>query len=158
MSEFSVYLQQRPGELAGVLDAAKAAGVQIISISTTEHQERGCVRLIGTPEAALRQTCESLSDAGLGPVVESPVVGVGIENRPGVIRDLSVLMADNRLNIRYCYLVPQAAGIEGALCVLRFDEHERAMELITQTDWPMIEHPGDTDDNPSGSITDESAA
>ncbi len=136
MSEFSVYLQQRPGELAGVLDAAKAAGVQITSISTTEYQDRGCVRLLGTPEQALRSMCESLVDAGIGPIVEAPVVGVSVENRPGMIRDLSVLMADNRINIRYCYLIPEIEGISGPLCVFRFDEHDRAMDLIDSADWP----------------------
>lgn len=135
LSEFSVYLQQRPGELAGVLDAAKAAGVTITSISTTEYQDRGCVRLLGAPETALRQMCESLVDAGIGPVVEAPVVVVGVENRPVAIRDLSVLMADNRINIRYCYLIPSIEGIEGAACVFRFDEHDRAVELLDSTDW-----------------------
>jgi len=136
MSEFSVYLQQRPGELAGVLEAAKAAGVEIISVSTTEYSDRGCVRLLGAPAQALRHVCESLVDAGIGPVVEAPVVGVGVRNRTGMIRDLSVMMADHRINIRYCYLVPEVEGIEGSVFVMRFDEHERALELIEQADWP----------------------
>ena len=136
MSEFSVYLQQRPGELAGVLDAAKGAGVRITSISTTEYQDRGCVRLLGTPEQSLRLMCESLVDAGIGPIVEAQVIGVGVENRPGMIRDLSVLMADNRINIRYCYLIPAVEGIDGPVCVFRFDEHDRAMDLIDGADWP----------------------
>jgi len=148
MSEFSVYLQQRPGELAGVLDAAKAAGVQISSISTTEYQDRGCVRLLGTPEQSLRLMCESLVDAGVGPIVEAPVIGVSVQNRPGMIRDLSVLMADNRINIRYCYLIPSAEGIDGPVCVMRFDEHDRAMDLIDDADWPTTEA---TDDSASES-------
>lgn len=149
LSEFSVYMQQRPGELAGVLDAAMASGVQIHSISTTEYQERGCVRLIGTPEDTLRRMCESLADAGIGPLVEAPVVAVCVENRPGMIRDLSVLMADNRINIRYCYLVPAIAGVEGMdgpVCVFRFDEHDRALELIDAADWPSPELIKDEDE------------
>jgi hypothetical protein len=139
MSEFSVYLQQRPGELAGVLDAAKAAGVQISSISTTEYQDRGCVRLLGTPEQSLRSMCESLVDAGVGPIVEAPVIGVSVENRPGMIRDLTVLMADNRINIRYCYMIPSAEGLDGSVCVFRFDEHDQAMDVIDDTDWPVAD-------------------
>ncbi len=161
MSEFSVYLQQRPGELAGVLDAAKAAGVEITSISTTEYQDRGCVRLLGVPEQSLRQMCESLVDAGIGPIVEAPVVGVGVENRPGMIRDLSVLMADNRINIRYCYLIPGANGIEGPVCVFRFDEHDRAMDLIDSADWPVASEPiesGDSAADTAGDSAGESAA
>lgn len=136
LTEFSIYLHQRPGELAGLLDAAMAGGVEIISISTTEHLDRGCVRLLGHPEAALRQVCESMVDAGVGPVVEAPVVGISVEDRPGVVRDLAVLMTDNRINVRYCYFVPASKVSERTMCVFRFDEHESAIELIESTDWP----------------------
>ncbi len=143
-TEFSIYLQQRPGELAGVLDAAQLAGIEILSVSTAEHLDRGCVRLIGHPEAALREICERLIEAGVGPVVEAPVMGVEIDNRPAVVRDLAVLMADNRVNVRYCYLVPPIGGQGSALCVFRLDEHERAMEIVTKADWPMGVHGGES--------------
>lgn len=136
-TEFSIYLQQRPGELAGVLDAAQMAGVELLSVSTSEHLERGCVRLIGQPEQALRQVCERLVEAGAGPVVESPMLAVDMDNRPGVVRDLAILMADNRVNVRYCYLVPPIGGQGSALCVFRLDEHERGMEIVTKADWPV---------------------
>jgi len=135
-TEFSIYLQQRPGELAGVLEAAQLAGVEIHSVSTAEHLDRGCVRLIGTPEEALGEVCERLVEAGVGPVVESPVVGVEIDNRPGVVRDLALLMADHKINVRYCYVIPPVSGRGSALCVFRLDEHERAMQVIEDADWP----------------------
>ncbi len=155
LTEFSIYLHQRPGELAGLLDAAKAGGVEIISISTTEHLDRGCVRLLGYPESALRQICESMVDAGVGPVVEGPVVGVLIEDRPGIIRDLVVLMADNRVNVRYCYFVPASKVSQGTMCVFRFDEHERAIETIRQADWAPAGHEG-TETHQESSDDDES--
>ena len=155
LNEFSVYLQQRPGELAGVLDAAKAAGVTVFSVSTTEYQDRGCVRLLGTPETALRQMCESLVDAGIGPVVEAPVVAVGVEGKPAAIRDLSVMMADNRINIRYCYLIPTVDGIGGPVCIFRFDEHDEALTLIDEADWPSVDPVEDAGDGSDGA---ESAA
>lgn len=155
LTEFSIYLHQRPGELAGLLDAAKAGGVEIISISTTEHLDRGCVRLLGHPEQALRQICESMVDAGVGPVVESPVVGISIADRPGVVRDLVVLMADNRINVRYCYFVPASKVSEETMCIFRFDEHESAMELIEKTDWPTDAIDVDSQANADA---DESAA
>lgn len=135
-TEFSIYLQQRPGELAGVLDAAQLAGVEIHSVSTAEHLDRGCVRLIGTPEDALRDVCERLVEAGVGPVVESPVLGVEIDNRPGVVRDLALLMADNKINVRYCYIIPPVSSAGSALCVFRLDEHDRAMDVVANADWP----------------------
>jgi len=136
LTEFSIYLQQRPGELAGLLDAAKAGGVEIMSVSTTEHLDRGCVRLLGHPEANLRQVCESMVDAGVGPVVEAPVVGISLEDRPGIIRDLAVLMTDNRINVRYCYTMPASRVSTESMCIFRFDEHEAAIKLIESSDSP----------------------
>jgi len=160
LTEFSIYLQQRPGELAGLLDAAAVAGVEIISISTTEHLDRGCARLLGHPEETLRAVCESMADAGVGPVVESPVVGISVEDRPGVVRDLTVLMADNRINVRYCYFVPASRVSPHTLCVFRFDEHEKAIELIEQADWPTdtIDSLSELDSTPGTTSQDESAA
>ncbi len=137
LTEFSIYLQQRPGELAGLLDAAMAEGVGIISISTTEHLDRGCVRLLGHPEAALRNVCESMVEAGVGPVVEAPVVGISVADRPGVVRDLVVMMADNRVNVRYCYFVPASKVSEQTMCIFRFDEPDSAIEIIESADWPI---------------------
>lgn len=136
LTEFSIYLQQRPGELAGLLDAAQAAGIDIFSISTTEQLDRGCARLLGHPEQALRQVFESMVDAGVGPVVEAPVVAISVEDRPGVVRELAVLMADNRINVRYCYFVPPSQINARTMCVFRFDEHHSAIDLIERTDWP----------------------
>jgi hypothetical protein len=125
-----------------VLEAAQLAGVEIHSVSTAEHLDRGCVRLIGTPEEALAAVCERLVEAGVGPVVESPVVGVGIDNRPGVVRDLALLMADHKINVRYCYVIPPIGGRGSALCVFRLDEHEKAMQVIQDADWPTSNVPG----------------
>lgn len=156
LTEFSIYLHQRPGELAGLLDAALAAGVEIISISTTEHLDRGCVRLLGYPEAALRSVCESMVDAGVGPVVEAPIIGVSVEDRPGVVRDLAVLMTDNRINVRYCYFVPASRVSKQAMCVFRFDEHDAAITLLESTDWPADSIGAESQDpDPQ---TDDSAA
>lgn len=160
LTEFSIYLHQRPGELAGLLEAAAVAGVEIISISTTEHLDRGCVRLLGVPEDALRAVCESMVDAGVGPVVEAPVIGISVEDRPGIVRDLTVLMADNRINVRYCYFVPASRVSTQTLCVFRFDEHEKAVGLIDQADWPTdtIDSISELDSAPNLSTQDESAA
>lgn len=135
LTEFSIYLAQRPGELAGILDSAAAAGVEITSISTSEHIDRGCARLLGEPTEALRRVCESLVEAGVGPVVESPVVAISMVGRPGLVRDIAVLMADNRINVRYCYLSP--SPVDGTTrAIFRFDELDKALEAIAKADWP----------------------
>lgn len=162
LTEFSVYLDQRPGELAGLLGAARASGVEIISISTTEHMERGCVRIIGEPVDTLRRVCESLVESGVGPVVEAPVVAITIDNRPGAVRDIAVMMSDNRINIRYVYLMP-ANGVNGGngngghvRCVFRFDDLDKALKVIKDADWPPDALNGDVSDATPPANSDDS--
>lgn len=140
--EFTVYLAQRPGELAGVLEAARAQGINITSVSTAEHNDKGVVRLIGDPEDDLRHVCESLVESGIGPVVEAPVLAVDMANRPGALRDIAVAMADHRVNVRYCYTAPGAEG-DSARCIFRFDDIDAALEVFDTIDWPMNHAEGD---------------
>lgn len=133
--EFSVYLDQRPGELAGLLDAAAAAGVDVRAVSVSELNGKGLVRLIGDPVEALRGVCESLIESGVGPIVESEVLAVSIENRPNALKDLATAMADRRINLRYAYLVPRN-GQAPARCVFRVDDLEDVQSQIEAIDWP----------------------
>ncbi len=133
-TEFTIYLDQRPGELAGLLEAAAAAGVHVSTLSTAEHKDRGVVRVLGTPVDTLRHVMESLVESGVGPMVESEVLTVPIDGRPRLIRDLAVAMADHRVNVRYCYFAPAGNG-DQARAVFRFDDIEAAEKVIIDLDW-----------------------
>jgi hypothetical protein len=130
LTEFTIYLAQRPGELAGLLEAAAVAGVDIEGLAVTEYNERGLVRLIGAPEESLRHVMESLVESGLGPAVETPVLGVEIDQRPGAVRDLSVMMADARVNVKHVYLCPAQNGNPTRVIVC-VDDLDKAIETIS---------------------------
>lgn len=130
-TEFSVYLDQRPGELAGVLEAAEAGGAEITGLAVTEHLDRGLVRILGRPEEQLRHVCESLVESGAGPVVESTVLLVTIDQRPGAPRDIARHMAEADVNVRYAYLVSDNGN---KLLVLRVSDDERGAEVIAAMD------------------------
>lgn len=131
-TEFALYLAHRPGELAGVLEAAAAASVQIAGLCVTEYKDKGIVRVLGEPEEGLRHVCESLVEAGVGPVVESPVLA--FENRPGALRDVCVSLADARINIQHVYLA--ASNGHPNRVVLRVDDLNAAAEAIARLDYP----------------------
>lgn len=135
LTEFSVYLDQRPGEFAGLLDAAVAAGVEVLAVSVSEHNGKGLVRVIGSPVELLRSVCESFIESGVGPIVESEVLSVSIHNRPAAIRDLATAMADHRINLRYAYLMP-GSGDRPPSCVFRVDDLDDVVTTIDSMDWP----------------------
>lgn len=129
VTEFSIYMADRPGELAGVLEAASAAGVHLGAICVGDTQQRGLIRLLGAPEDALRRLCEGLVDSGAGPVVEALVLAVDMAERPSAFRDVATGLAADGVNIRYAYQSPSVNGFP-ARCVFRVDDPERASQIV----------------------------
>lgn len=128
-TEFSIYLDQRPGELAGVLGALAERGVQASSVSVAEHNSRGIVRLLSQDVEALRHVCEALVDSGVSPVVESDVVVVDMSERPNALREIAMALAAARVNISYAYLAQRGPGL-GPRCILRVSNIEASINAI----------------------------
>lgn len=132
VKEFSVYLADRPGELAGILEALAAAGATVTALSVVEWQnQRGLVRLLGEPEETIRRVCEGVAETGAGPVSESDVLAISLGDNPGIIRTIAVRLADGKVNVRYAYEGPAHNGTP-ARCILRVDEAERAEAIIRE--------------------------
>ncbi len=131
VKEFSVYLTDRPGELAGILEALAAAGAAVMAISVVEQNGKGLVRLLGEPEEAVRRVCEGVTDSGAGPVAETDVLAVSLGDNPAVFREVAVSLADAKVNVRYAYQSPAHNGM-GARCILRVDDPEKAEGIIRE--------------------------
>lgn len=127
--EVSVYLADRPGELAGVLEALAAAGASVTAVTVAEQHGRGLVRLLATPEDVALRVCEGLVDSGAGPVAVNDVLAVDLSGRPGVLRTIAVRLADARVNVRYAYQSPAVNGTP-ARAILRVDDTEAARTII----------------------------
>ncbi|MCB9844910.1 MAG: hypothetical protein H6811_02835 [Phycisphaeraceae bacterium] len=128
-TEFSIYLAHRPGELAGVLEAAAASGIEITAVSVSDQTQRGLVRLMGQPEERLREVLESLVEAGAGPMLEQPVLVIPFDNRPGLFRDVAANLALAGVNVVYAYGAPAINGLPGR-CVFRVSDVDRAMATL----------------------------
>jgi len=131
VKEFSIYLTDRPGELAGVLEALAAAGASVTALSVVEQNGKGLVRLLGEPEGAVRRVCEGVTDTGAGPVTEVEVLAVGLGDNPGVFREVAVRLAAAAVNVRYAYQAPAQNGTP-ARCILRVDDADKAESIIRE--------------------------
>lgn len=129
--EFSVYLTDRPGELAGVLEALTAAGATATALSVVEQNGNGLVRLLGEPEDAVRQVFEGVTDTGAGPVTEAEVLAVGLGDNPASLRGAAVKLAAAGVNVRYAYQAPANNGTP-ARWVLRVDDTDKAEAIIRE--------------------------
>ena len=87
----------RPGQLARVLGAVSAAGINIDGYS----ESNGIVHVLAIDVAATR---ECLHKAGFRELQKQEVVVVPVEDEPGAAAGVFQRIADAHINVRHTYL------------------------------------------------------
>ncbi len=139
-TEFTIVIEQTPGQLAGLLEAAAAANVEIHAVSVNEHQDRGLIRLVGSPVEALRRLLEQIAETGAGTFVENPILQVNAEGRPSALREIAARLAQARVNIRHVYMAPRVNGTPQSL-LIAVDDVDRALAEVEALAYPPAEEP-----------------
>ena len=125
-TQLSVYVANRPGELARIAGCLARFGANIKAISVADATDYGVVRMIvnepGRAGAALREE-------GYG-FVTTEVVVAEVADRPGALSEVCGKLADAGINIRYVYAtVTPGGGV--ATAVFSTEDNDRAEQMIT---------------------------
>ncbi len=124
--QLSIFLENRPGGLAKICGTLAEAGINILAVSTHDTVDHAIIRLIADRPVKALLILEQL---GLY-LLESNVVVVELENRPGALGDIARMLARADINIEYAYC--SATSHQGTGClILRTDEPERTLELLS---------------------------
>lgn len=124
MTEFTIQLSNRPGQLAGLAKMLADAGVNIEALAAFGVEDLGVVRvLVDDPHAAR----EVLKEGGLV-AQEREVITTIISHEPGTLAQLTQSLADADVNIDGLYFLnANSDSIELALAV---DDPDAARERI----------------------------
>ncbi len=101
MTEFTVHMANRPGQLATLARLLGDAGVNIEALAAYAGGEEGIVRLVASNESATRSV---LADAGLE-WHEHRVISTRVTNRPGALAQVTESLANTGVNIDAMYLL-----------------------------------------------------
>jgi prephenate dehydrogenase len=101
MTEFTVHLANRPGQLATLARRLADAGVHLEAFAAFAAGEQGVVRLMADDDAAARRV---LDEAGLA-FDEHRVLATVVPNRPGALAGLTESLAETGVNIDAMYLL-----------------------------------------------------
>lgn len=126
-NQISVFIANRPGELAKVTSLLADYNINIRAISVADSSEYGMIRMVTSNAdmagAALRERSYTF--------VMTEVVTAEIPDRPGALSELCKKLADANVNIRYVYAtVTPGGGV--ALAVLSTEDNDRTNELISR--------------------------
>ncbi|MGH8967466.1 MAG: ACT domain-containing protein, partial [Actinomycetes bacterium] len=101
-TDLTVILDNRPGELARLGEAAGAAGVNIRGMAAFTGEGKGVVHVLVDDDAA-PQLAAALESAAMGVADKREVFVVDVEDRPGTLGELTRRLSEANVNVDLAY-------------------------------------------------------
>ncbi|HXP63562.1 MAG TPA: hypothetical protein VN829_23865, partial [Dongiaceae bacterium] len=120
-----IFLDNRPGTLASVVDALAAAKINIYAIATSDTVDHSVIRLVVSD---YRKALHVFEEHGTL-VVEDDVVMVEGSNKPGELAHIAHKLAAAKINIEYCYSATPPDTKNGLL-ILRVSNPAKALKAL----------------------------
>jgi hypothetical protein len=123
--QLAIFLDNRPGMLARLAEALAEAKVNIYAISTSDTVDHSVIRLVVND---YRKALTVFEERGTL-VIEDDVLMVPGSNKPGELASLAQKLADNKINIEYCYSATPPDAKKGLL-ILRVANPAKALKVL----------------------------
>jgi hypothetical protein len=126
VTQISVFMENRPGRLAYLLQVFSAAQVNLRALSVADSADFGIARVIvNDVDAAI----EAIHAAGMT-AVTTEVLRVEIPDVPGGLAQAVIEpLADANINIQYSYAFSERPSAK-AVVVLKVDDLEKAAQVL----------------------------
>ncbi len=125
--QISIFLENRAGELADVVDVLARNGIDVKAVTLADMADFGILRII--VEDAER-TRAALKEAGFT-VDRTRVIAAEVPDRPGGLADAVRALKAGGVNVEYMYSAARKSG-ERAIIVFRVDEVSKAVDALKE--------------------------
>lgn len=105
-TQFSVFLVNKPGVLARVVQHLAGHKVNIVAMSMMDSTEHGVLRMVAEDPSGARSALQELDL----PKTETEVLAATLPNRPGALADVVERLAADHINVHYAYCTTGASG------------------------------------------------
>jgi hypothetical protein len=122
--DFTVILEDEPGQLARLGEATGTAGANILGMAAFTGEGRGVIHLLFDDDAAPRAR-KAIEEAGLGLADDREVLVVDIHDKPGTLGELARELSEANVNIELAYTT-----FGGVRLVIATDDLENARAAI----------------------------
>ena len=125
ITQISVFLENRPGQLAAAIRTLSEAGINLRALSLADTKDFGLLRLIvdDVPKAKAVLSEHSI-------VLETPVLAVRMDDEAGALNHILQLLETTQINVEYMYAFTGAAA-GSAYVVLRVDDAPAAEAALS---------------------------
>jgi hypothetical protein len=124
-TQLALFLENKPGTLARVCDALSAARINIYAFATSDTIDHSVVRMVvsDTRKALL------LFEEHGALVVESEVLMIEGDNKPGSLARIAHRLSEAKVNIEYAYCATAPDAKKGLL-ILRPSNCKKALKVL----------------------------
>jgi hypothetical protein len=126
MSQFSVFLVNKPGVLAQVTKQLADAKVNVLAMTVMDSSEHGVLRVVVAEVEKARAALKKLNL----PTTETEILMVEMPNRPGAVADVCSRFAEAHINISYAYCTTGSPGGR-ARGVFKLADTRKAMKVLS---------------------------
>jgi hypothetical protein len=124
-TQLALFLDNRPGMLAKVAKALHEANINIYALSVSDTVDHSVIRMVVSDT---RKALLLFEERGTL-VVETEVVMLECDNKPGTLATIAQKLAKARVNIEYCYATTPIKAKKGLL-VLRVSNAQKALKVL----------------------------
>lgn len=134
IKQVSIFIENTKGRLAQVCGLLGDNKINIKALTIAESPEFGILRVVLDDTETAKKI---LKENGFIATIAS-VVAVEVSDTPGGLAKALKILADNDINLEYMYGFVEKAS-EQALMVLKFDNIDKAMEVLQKNNISVVE-------------------
>ena len=123
--QLALFLENSPGTLAKVCDALAEAKINIYAMSITDSVDHAIVRMVVSDT----QRALFIFEAHGTLVIDTEVLMIENDNRPGSLSRIAKLLSSKKVNIEYAYLASMPTAKRGLL-IMRVDDPKKALKVL----------------------------
>jgi hypothetical protein len=125
VTQLALFIANIPGTLAAVCDALAQAGINIYALTISDSVDHAVVRMVVSDS---RKAMMLFEERGAF-VIESDVLMIDGDNKPGRLQEIATRLAKKDINIEYAYCATSPNSKRGIL-ILRASDTKKALRLL----------------------------
>ena len=123
--QLALFLENQPGTLMRLCEALSEAKINIFAVSTSDTVDHSVVRMVVSD---WRRALHLFEEHG-SLVVESDVLMVDGDNKPGSLAKIARRLSEAKINIEYAYCAT-SPGAKKGLLILRTSNPQKALKVL----------------------------
>lgn len=126
VEQLAIFIANKPGTLAELCDVLAGEKVNIYGLTVSDTTDHAVVRMVVSDTRKALTVLESRGTL----VIETDVVMVENDNKPGSLSRIAKILAIKKINIEYAYLASMPSARRGLL-ILRVDDPKKALRVLS---------------------------